>query len=181
MKKNLLLVGVALGIMLLGGCGDSTSEIEMEATTEEIVVDTAIGIITDNNWRGEGGSYLVCEEDGTYNYYKTSEDLTNNYYEGTYEFYMGEEAVTYVTEDLSQYSVTRQELEELFMRNEDYDASNFVCLVLNHNTRIMDGENTLEEPTTAPHYGFLLENEGTLYLDVANMNTGNYYLFTGTD
>lgn len=135
-------------------------------------------IISDYSWQASGdGSYIVCKTDGTFKYYRSADDLTDNYYSGTYEFYIGEDAVIYVTKTLSDYSVTEDELEDVFDRNEEYDESNFVCLVLNNEKCIIDGENQIDSPYRTPYYGFCLEEDGTLCLDIANMNTGNYALY----
>ena len=137
-------------------------------------------IITEYDWQGSGDSSLiVCETDGSFKYYQSADELNDNYYEGTYEFYMGKDAVTYITTDLSTYGVTKEELEGVFNRNEQYEESNFVIFVLNNEACIIDGENQVESPYQTPYFGFYLEEDGVPYLDIANMNTGNYNLFVG--
>ena len=103
--------------------------------------------------------------------------MTNNYFEGTYEFYIGEEAVIYITTQLSDYGVTKEKLEGLFDRNEEYDEANFVILVLNNEACMVDGENQVESPYQTPYFGFCVEAEGVPCLDIANMNSGNYHFF----
>lgn len=135
-------------------------------------------IITDYTWQGANdGSLIVCEVGETFRYFQSADDLEDNYYEGTYEFYVGEQAVTYITTALSEYGVTEEELEDLFARNEEYETENFVCLVLHNDACIVDGENTVEEPYTTPYFGFCLEEDGVLCLDIANMNTANYHTY----
>ena len=135
-------------------------------------------IITEYDWQSsEDSSLIVCETDGSFKYYQSAEDLTNNYFEGTYEFYMGKKAVTYITTQLSDYGVTKEELEGIYDRNEEYDESNFVILVLNNEACIVDGENQMESMYRTPYFGFCLESDGVLYLDIANMNSGAYHLF----
>lgn len=137
-------------------------------------------IITEYNWQASGDSSLiVCETDGSFRYYQSAEDLTNYYYEGTYEFYMGKKAVTYITTELSDYGVTREELEEVFDRNEEYDESNFIVFVLNNEACIIDGENQVESPYRTPYYGSCVELNGVPCLDIVNMNSANHYLFVG--
>lgn len=203
---KLLVVAMSVACTgLLLGCGQTTSqvshkdvevdsEIKEDATEEETEnkeeemdskeqeKDSAkkTSIITEYNWQASGDSSLiVCKTDGSFRYYRSAEDMTNYYYEGTYEFYMGEEAVTYITTELSAYSVTREELEGVFDRNEEYDESNFVILVLNNEACIVDGENQVESPYQTPYFGFCLEEDGVPCLDIANMNTGNYSLYVG--
>ena len=148
-----------------------------EMSTEKAQENT---LITEYIWQASGDSSLiVCKKDGSFKYYQSADELNDNYYEGTYEFYMGEDAVTYITTDLSAYGVTRKELEGVFDRNEQYSESNFVIFVLNNEACIVDGENIVDSPYQTPYFGFYLEEDGVPYLDIANMNTGNYNLFVG--
>lgn len=134
--------------------------------------------LTSYNWQGtKDGSLLVFEQNSTFRYYQTAEDLTDNYFEGTYEFYVGADAVDYITTDLSDYSVTKNELEGIFEGSDEYDESNFVCFTLNNEACYMGGENTVEKPYQTSYFGFCLEEDGDLYLDIANMNSANYHLF----
>lgn len=81
-------------------------------------------VITDYNWKAyHDGSLIVCETDCTFRYYQSEEDMTDDYFEGTYEFYVGAEAVEYVTTVLSEFDVTEEELEGLFERSEEHDES----------------------------------------------------------
>ncbi len=135
-------------------------------------------LISDYDWQASGdGSLITCNTDGTFQYYRSADDLTNNYFEGTYTFFIGEEAVQHITTELSSYAVTETELETVFESNEEYNESNFVCLVLNNEKCFMDGINQIETPYQTPYFGFCLEEDGNLYLDIANMNTGNYTLY----
>ena len=186
MKKKLgkfLVVTAVACAVVLAGCGRKTptqdgSKQEQESKTQKNEAAYEASIISDYEWQASGdGSLLVFETDGAFKYYRSAEDLTDGYYEGTYEFYIGEEAVTYVTETLSDYSVTEDELEGVFDRNDEYDESNFLCLVLNNEKCIVGGKNQIESPYKTPYYGFCLEDDEKLCLDIANMNTGNYALY----
>ncbi len=162
----------------------SDKETENPKTTQESREDKEekqeTSIITEYQWQETGdGSLIVCESDGSFKYYQSAEDMTNNYFEGSYEFYMGKKAVTYITTELSEYGVTKDELKGVFDRNEEYDESNFVIFVLNNEVCIVDGENMVESPYRTPYFGFYLESDGVPYLDIANMNSGNYQLFEG--
>ena len=152
---------------------EDTSDKEEEAEAK----DEALAL-TSYNWQGtEDGSLLVFEQDGTFRYYRSADDLTDSYYEGTYVFHVGAEAVTYITTTLSKYGVTEEELVGIFDRNEEYEESNFVCFSLNNEACIIGGENSVDTPYETPYMGFCLEKDGSLYLDIANMNTANYHLF----
>ena len=41
--------------------------------------------LTGNDWKSTDGQLLDLRTDGTYKLYKTSTDLNNNYYTGTFE------------------------------------------------------------------------------------------------
>lgn len=155
-----------------------SKEDQKEDDSDEAAVSDEAARLTAYNWQGtKDGSLLVFEQDGTFRYYQTAEDLTDNYFEGTYEFYVGADAVDYITTDLSDYSVTKNELEGIFEGSEEYDESNFVCFTLNNEACYMGGENTVEKPYQTSYFGFCLEEDGDLYLDIANMNSANYHLF----
>lgn len=151
---------------------DDTDDSDKPAVSDEA------SRLTSYNWQGtQDGSLLVFEQDGTFRYYQSAEDLTDYYFEGTYEFHVGADAVKFITTDLSQYSVTEAELTTIFDNNEEYDESNFVCFTLNNEACYMDGQNTVDEPYQTPYFGFCLEEDGELYLNIANMNSANYHLF----
>ena len=133
----------------------------------------------DNKWVEQNdGSYLVPKSDNTFKYYKDKNDLTDYYYTGHYELHVGEEGIDYVVNDLSEYGVTRDEIQGLIDRNTQYKKGNFVCLVLDNEECIIGGENTAEKTVTTPYYGFYVKDDSEEGFDIANMNTATYYLFT---
>lgn len=175
-------------MLLFSGCsgkGTDTITDTITDTTTDTTADSQnqvqdSSILTDNNWEGTGdGSLLVCETNLTFKYYQSGEDLTDNYYKGTYQFFVGEDAVKFITEDLSSYGITEEEIQGVFQRNEAYELSNFVCLVLYNEACIINGQDTFQEMVTTPYYGFYLKDENDIYLDVANMNSGNYHTYIG--
>lgn len=163
-----------------------TGEDEVRKPTTPEVTDRkdADSIITSYNWMGdEGDSLLACETDGTFKYYRDAYDLSDNYYDGTYVFTRGFEAFTYLTEDLEEYGITSEEMLDYLLRNAgtEYSMSNLVCLVLNNERCIMDGEDQLDSPHKTPYYGFVIEKDGEIYLDLANMNTANYWMYIAVE
>ncbi len=186
-QKYLLLIMCMLCALLFGACSNDSSDDDKEDRRTERseddddedshkpAVSDEAARLTSYNWQGtKDGSLLVFEQDGTFRYYQTAEDLTDNYFEGTYEFYVGADAIEYITTDLSDYSVTKNELEGSFEGSDEYDESNFVCFTLNNEACYMDGENTVEKPYQTSYFGFCLEEDGDLYLDIANMNSANF-------
>ncbi len=118
-------------ILTFAGCGatdEDADDADAEDTSNESDETETPSLITTYNWQGtQDGSLLVFEEDDSFRYYQSAEDLTDYYFEGTYEFHVGADAV--------------------------------------------------EEPCQTPYFGFYLEEDGELYLDIANMNSANYHLF----
>lgn len=135
------------------------------------------GEISGNRFIGKyEDSLLDLKRDGTFLYYRDKDDLTDNYYEGTYEVYQGEDAVEYITTELVSYGVTEQELRAFFTRNTgEMSVDNFYCLVLNNQTCIINGENTIDTPVATPYYGFYLEDQNLFR--IVNMNTASYVYF----
>ena len=126
-------------------------------------------------WYASDNSEMIFGEDRLY-WYKSPYDHNDNYYSGKYKFYIGKEAVDYITNDLSSFGVTKDELDSLFKRNSQYDESNFVVIDINYDKFIRDKEVQKIPKPEVPLYGFILKNN--TYLDVANMVTGSYYKFT---
>ncbi len=91
---------------------------------------------------------------------------------------MGDDAYKYVTEDLSQYGVTKSEIDQIIAMNDEYTKENLVCIMLHNEKKIIDGEDTMDGDTVdTPYYGCLIEVDGKKVLDVANMNAATYYWF----
>ena len=161
-----LLFAIILSVIMSGRKGKTT-------------IDKAY--LSSHNWREtNSNSYLVFDSN-TFTYYKDKGVYDNYYYKGHYEFYSGKAAVDYVVNDLSEYGVTRDEIQGLFDRNAKYDESNFVCLVLQNEECIIDGQNTTTDYTKAPYYGFYINNSSIEALDIANMNSATYYWFVPDD
>ena len=152
--------GFIIICMLLLICGCTRSSKNMLANTTWIMGD---------------GSEVVFTNDSIM-WYKDPSDHFQNYYDGKYKFYIGKKAIDYVVNDLSEYGVTREKLQNLFDRNEKYNENNFVIISINFNLQDLNGvKNKIEKPSL-PWMGFILNNN--TYLDVANMNTYTYYSLT---
>ena len=127
-------------------------------------------------WTGTDGSLIEFHEDGSYIWYKDEFDTSDYYYEGTFRFMMGQAAFDYITQDLSDYGVTEDELDAFIARGNSYTFDSLVCLVLHNTSQIVEGEEQVINAYDTPCFGFYFENEE--YLDIANMNTGTYWGFT---
>ncbi|MBR5387175.1 MAG: hypothetical protein IK142_06315 [Clostridiales bacterium] len=134
--------------------------------------------ITSVDWIDEeDGSYLVFQRGHTFRYYMTADDLDDNYYEGSYELYVGDEAIEFISEDLEEFGVTEDEIEDLIEMNDEYTEENVVLLYLHYDCRMQNGVDTLSGLRDAPYCGFAITDDGELNLDLVNMNSANYYYF----
>ncbi|WP_051688809.1 zinc ribbon domain-containing protein [Butyrivibrio sp. AE2032] len=144
-------------------------------------------IIEKNSWIAKGDqSYLVfTKKDKSFTYYQSYFDLSDNYYTGHYEIYVGEDAMDYITEDLDDYGVTRDELRQTIRMNDDYETENLVCISLVHEEMIVGGVDQADSSWTVNYFGFFLtpEKGGKTYnvLDIANMETASYTTFIKED
>lgn len=121
------------------------------------------------------GSHWVFREDQTFHWYQTKGETDDNYFAGTYEFHIGQDALDYLTTELSRYAVTEREMRDVISRVPEYTVDNFVCFSCVNQSFMLDGKEQLSEETVSSYFGFLLL-DGT-YLDIANMTTGTYYGF----
>ena len=137
--------------------------------------------ITGENWvEMNSGSYLVFNSSKKFTYFKDYGVSDNYYYEGKYELYVGDEALEYITDDLSEYDIDEDDIEDLMDENKNYDISNLVCLVLKNNKQIIDGENQLDDTVVTPYYGFYVD-AGDTFINLTHMETNVKYLFVPED
>ena len=114
--------------------------------------------------------------DSRIDWYRDSPNHEDNFYSGNYKFYIGKEAINYITQNLSEYGVTEDEITSLIDRNDEYNEDNFVVFDIRYDKFVMNGAEQKIARPLVPWYGFILDDN--TYLDVANMNTGTYYKFT---
>lgn len=132
-------------------------------------------LVANTIWHGGDNSEVVFTENRI-DWYQSPDDHDDNYFSGNYTFYIGKDAVKYITENLADYGVTEDDLARVFATNGPYNESNFVVFDIKYDKFLLSGEEQAMERPLVPWYGFIL-NENT-YLDVANMNTGTLYGFT---
>lgn len=157
MKKICIFVMILMVCLI---CGCSKNSKNMMANTTWIMND---------------GSEVVFTDDSIM-WYKDPSDHTKNYYSGKYKFFIGRKAINYVVNDLSEYGVTNDKLQNLFDRNLKYSENNFIIIDINFDVQDLNGiKNKIEKPSL-PWIGFILNNN--TYLDVANMRTSVYYSLT---
>lgn len=165
MKKKIAIILTILSCLMLTSC------------QEVFPTDNYADMLPNTKWNaGRDDSQIHFFDDGTFKYYKEKDDLSDNYYEGTYSFYSGKDAINYITKDLAKYGVSEEEWFNLILRNKEYSEENSVCLVLHNETCIVGGKDTMTTPYITPYMGFYFENQNVF--DITNMNTANYTTFT---
>ncbi len=145
---------------LLSGCFSTSSD---KKDKKKVRLD-------DTEWVSNPDlSCLSFEDDGEFRFYRDDDVRDDNYFEGEYDFYIGEDAIEYVTDDLEEYGLTKKEIDRF--TEEEETRENFVCLVLHNESIIVDGEEVIDEPYDMPYYGFLEEDDDERTLTLVNMET----------
>lgn len=160
-KKSLGLILLILGVVLIAG---------------GIIFDkTSNTLVSNTSWLGKDNSQVVFTKNRI-DWYKSADDHKDNYYSGEYKFYTGEDAIKYISEDLKQYGVTREEMEQLLSNNEKYNKNNFVVFDIRYDKYLLNGKEQKITTPLVPWYGFIMEDNTVLH--VVNMNNIAYYTFT---
>ena len=138
--------------------------------------------ITSRNWvETHSNSYLVFGSGKKFTYYRDYNTTDDYYYTGKYEIYVGEDAMEYITDDLSEYGITEDEIEDMIDANRNYDLSNLVCIVLKNNEQIIGGVNTLSDTVVTPYCGFYIGEDEDATLDLTNLNAASNFTFITED
>ena len=128
--------------------------------------------LTGNSWEGTDGSLIELETDGTYKFYNSSADKTNNYYSGKFEVLNGQNAINYLVEE---YGFT-EEGQRTVMQKYQVEDQYYYVLVLNHDECIVNGENILTEPTMVEYFGYYSTFDGHLnFTSLKTMGQMDFY------
>lgn len=175
-----IIIAVVIGIVCVLVVGMMIAMLYMQSAKKQQKAATPqinTNILAGTSWIADNdGSQWVFDEDQSFHWYQTKEVTDDNYYAGTYEFHIGQDAIAYLTNELSEYGVTEEEIQKVISGNGEYTKDNFVCFSTTNQSFMIDGQEQLSNEMVTSYFGFLLK-DGT-YLDIANMNTGTYYGFT---
>ena len=134
-------------------------------------------LLAGTSWiSGNDNSQWVFGTDKTFHWYQTEGETDDNYFAGTYEFHVGQDAINYLTTEFSDYGITERKIRQVISSNSEYMLDNFVCFSCVNQSFMLRGKEQLSEDTISSYLGFFLQ-DGT-YLDIANMTTGTCYGFT---
>lgn len=93
--KKILFSLLVVCLLVLTGCGKESSKNFVKNTT----------------WTGSDESEVIFT-DTRIDWYQSAEDHNDNYYSGEYKLYTGKKAVNYITKDLSEYGITKEDYKE---------------------------------------------------------------------
>lgn len=153
-SKGLSIAGIILSsisiiasigiILILGAIGSSIGDDDVksgivsfmnklsEGQTENLDIENKLD---GNRWKMDDGSVLELRDDGTYYWYKTEEDTTDNYFFGTYKTYLGDRAIEKIDEE---YGFN----EEGYSHNTAILRTDIYYLELNKEKMKIEGETT---------------------------------------
>ncbi len=120
-------------------------------------------------------SYIVFNEDKTFIWYKTKEDLEDNYYKGKYTVYRGENAIKYITNDLSIYTVSEQEQRAFLDNNKDINIDMYFNINLINKEQVINKE---KEKIDRENHFYGYSNSEYNYFTLISMDTSNYAYLT---
>ncbi len=133
-------------------------------------------LLAGTSWLSENDdSQWVFGTDKTFHWYQTEGETDDDYFAGTYEFHVGQDAIDYLTTELSGHGITEGAVKRVIASDPGYTQDNFICFSCVNQSFMLRGEEQLSGDVRSSYLGFLLQ-DGT-YLDIANMATGTYYGF----
>lgn len=157
----------------------TNSEVTDNDGLEESLIDNSSDYeqISGYSFTATDGSLIYFKPDKTFIWYKSKDNQMDNYYEGTYTVYKGENAIKYISESLTEYGLTKDEQQKIIVSRsttginaqESYYNINLL------NTKIITNGVAQTINKTTHYYGFLLQDQKTL--DFANMQTANSVTF----
>lgn len=138
--------------------------------------------IESTNWEAlNTQSYITFNVDQTFQSYQDQQDTNNNYYSGTYLFYLGKEARKYLIHSLEQFNISTHTLETYYQHAPYYSEHNLICLILQNEAYYMNAKNILKIPVSTVYLGFLLSAQSDIYLELNNLYTGDLLLYKKVD
>ena len=133
---------------------------------------------TSTSWTAEDdNSKLILDDKGNFFWYQDDSVHDDNYFAGKYTILMGADAFNFLTHDLKQYGITEEELMDVILRSDKYSLETLTCIDLFHESFLYQGKEMVKKPESKYYFGFILDYDDTIVLDIANMQTCSYYLF----
>lgn len=162
MKKMIKIICVIM-LLLVCGCSQSSKSQSQDMLSGHCLT-------------ASDQSYLQLNKDGHYVWYQNKSVTNDNYYEGTYEVYVGMEAIDQL-DSLSEYGFTKQEQLDYIERNKDKGISvdDWYVMIQTRTKRVVQAQETLEK--TRIVYAGVYYKDKKVY-DAVNCNSANYSYFS---
>lgn len=102
------------------------------------------------------GSLFILEDDGSFKYYLSYEDLTDNYCKGNYEIYMNDEGIKKLSKEMN---ISEEDaLDNINENRKSYGLTNFICMIVDSEELILAGEKDKEyEVGKIVYYGYYFD------------------------
>jgi len=188
--KGIAIAGIILSVLLMGSLTAVSALLfsDMDAMFGDLDIDKPVvtteadeedpddkeELITSINWiETNDESYLTFGRKNSFKYYQSYLDTSDYYYTGKYELYFGNDAIDVVTKDYEEAGLTKDEIEEMYSRDE---LKKLVVLVLKNDGCWIGGENTKDEEWTSVYIGVFEEgSKKEMYL--INLGTATDFHF----
>lgn len=159
-------IGWAIVLKMIGANNQSKSRVDEDTTTVQVGTDYSDII---GGWESE--AYYEFREDGTYGWYKSSEDLSDNYYSGTITVLRGYEACDHL-------DITLDRVLTVFNNsNGEVGIDDIYCITCTP-TYLVSGGVDKSDTLNGVSYDLLFVVVGDKYAQGLNVGNGDSYYFT---
>ena len=120
------------------------------------------------SWLSDDKSILYLNGDNTYKWYANDNNHDDNYYQGKFKTYKGEEAISYIATNLKEYGLTEEE-QRKFFNDENKSINDYYLLILTCEKMVINGKEEDGTDNMAYYYGFF--SEKTMSLELTNLSS----------
>jgi len=175
MKKLLMVLLSSFCILTCAGCTHDNEDKTTADTTHDEIQNEITGVIAGHTLECDDGSSLQLKGDGSYVWYKDPSNTKDNYYEGTYSMYNGNEAVKAVA-DIEALGLSEEEQYKLIEEHKkDGVTVDDWFLMIQHRSKKVVNNVPSENSDDIVYVGFYYDD--LKVYDALNCNTGNYTIF----
>ena len=118
------------------------------------------------SWLADDKSMLYLNADESYIWYQKDEDHKDNYYEGHFKTYKGEEAIKYISSNLKEYGLTEEDQRKII---ENKDIDNYYLIIITCEKMIQNGKEESVTNNVAYYYG--LYSDETKRIELTNLSS----------
>lgn len=152
------IVFIMVAIFLFYFYVDDVKNYNIDETIEEYYYTDQV-VIKGYKWLDSDNFMLYLNQDNSYIWYFDDKDFER----GTYEVYVGKDAIEYIINNLSDYKFDLDKQLDLFKDNSKM-IDNYCLLILNCNNKYVDGKYIFDDNEITPYYGFYDGSNDTLSL-----------------